>query len=69
MLDTGIDLGHPDFAGRVIAASRSSPAQPVQDGHGHGTHCTGTAAGPKSPPGPKPRYGVAHRRGSSWARC
>jgi subtilisin family serine protease len=35
--------------------------QPVQDLHGHGTHTTGTATGPKSPPGNTPRYGIAYR--------
>ena len=60
VLDTGIDLGHPDFAGRVIASQSFIPGQPVQDGHSHGTHCAGTAAGPKRPPGTKRRYGVAH---------
>lgn len=60
VLDTGIDLGHPDFAGRVIASQSFIPGQPVQDGHSHGTHCAGTAAGPKSPPGTQRRYGVAH---------
>ena len=51
VLDTGIDLGHPDFAGRVIASQSFIPGQPVQDGHSHGTHCAGTAAGPKSASG------------------
>ena len=60
VLDTGIDLGHPDFAGRVIASQSFIAGQPVQDGHSHGTHCAGTAAGPKSPPGTQRRYGVAH---------
>lgn len=59
VLDTGIDLGHPDFAGRVIASESFIPGQPVQDGHSHGTHCAGTAAGIKSP-GSGRRYGVAH---------
>jgi subtilisin len=59
VLDTGFDLGHPDFAGRV-AASRSFVGQPVQDLHGHGTHCTGTAAGPRSPRGTTPRYGIGY---------
>ena len=60
VLDTGIDLGHPDFAGRIIASQSFIAGQPVQDGHSHGTHCAGTAAGPKSPPGTQRRYGVAH---------
>ncbi|MDR6905235.1 subtilisin family serine protease [Agromyces sp. 3263] len=60
ILDTGIDLGHPDFAGRVLASQSFIPGQPVHDGHSHGTHCAGTAAGIKVPPGGQRRYGVAH---------
>ncbi|MFD4421111.1 S8 family serine peptidase [Agromyces sp. NPDC058484] len=60
VLDTGIDLDHPDFAGRVLASQSFIPGQPVQDGHSHGTHCAGTAAGPKVPSGTQRRYGVAH---------
>ncbi len=58
VLDTGLDLNHPDFAGRPITAA-SFVGQPVQDLHGHGTHCTGTACGTRTPPGMTPRYGVA----------
>lgn len=60
VLDTGFDLGHPEFAGRPIT-SRSFVGQPVQDLHGHGTHTAGTACGPKSPPGPFQRYGIGFR--------
>jgi subtilisin family serine protease len=58
VLDTGMDLGHPDFAGRLITG-QTFVGQPVQDLMGHGTHCIGTACGPKSPPGTTPRYGIA----------
>jgi len=57
VLDTGLDLGHPDFAGRVIV-SKTFVGQPVQDLHGHGTHTTGTACGRKTPTGTTPRYGI-----------
>lgn len=60
VLDTGLDLGHPDFAGRTIV-SATFVGQPVQDLHSHGTHCIGTACGPKAPPGSTPRYGIAYR--------
>jgi subtilisin len=60
VLDTGLDLGHPDFAGRPIV-SQTFVGQPVQDMHGHGTHTTGTACGPKAPAGAIPRYGIAYR--------
>ncbi|MET0764980.1 MAG: S8 family serine peptidase [Blastococcus sp.] len=59
VLDTGFDLGHPDFAGRNVTAQSFVPGEPVQDGHGHGTHCIGTACGPRTPPS-GPRYGVAY---------
>ncbi len=60
VLDTGFDLGHPDFAGRPITHA-TFVGQPVQDLNGHGTHCTGTACGSQSPPGTTPRYGIAYR--------
>ena len=60
VLDTGFDLGHPDFVGRPIA-SQTFVGQPVQDLHGHGTHTTGTATGPKAPAGTTPRYGIGFR--------
>jgi subtilisin family serine protease len=60
VLDTGMDLGHPDFTGRSIV-SQQFVGQPVQDLHSHGTHCIGTACGPKSPVGVTPRYGIAFR--------
>lgn len=59
VLDTGMDLGHPDFAGRAVV-SETFCGQPAQDLHGHGTHCIGTAAGANAPPGTNPRYGIAY---------
>jgi subtilisin family serine protease len=59
ILDTGLDLGHPDFAGRNITHQSFVPGQTVQDGHGHGTHTAGTACGSRTP-GRLPRYGVAY---------
>ncbi|WP_448642606.1 S8 family serine peptidase [Geodermatophilus sp. URMC 63] len=59
VLDTGLDLAHPDFAGRAITSeSFVEGVTSAQDGHGHGTHCTGTACGPRVPPA-GPRYGIA----------
>ena len=60
VLDSGMDLGHPDFAGRQIVTA-TFVGQPPQDLHGHGTHIIGTAAGPKAPRGTTPRYGIAYR--------
>jgi subtilisin family serine protease len=59
VLDTGLDQQHPDFAGRSITTQSFITGEEVQDGHGHGTHCIGTALGPKCP-GTPPRYGIAY---------
>jgi subtilisin family serine protease len=59
VLDTGLDLNHPDFRGRAITKRSFIPGvASVQDGHSHGTHCIGTACGPKNPTTGR-RYGVA----------
>jgi subtilisin family serine protease len=60
VLDTGMDLGHPDFAGRPFI-TQSFVGQPVQDLNSHGTHCIGTSCGPKAPAGPIQRYGIAFK--------
>lgn len=59
VLDTGLDLNHPDFDGRTIRSQSFIPGEAVQDRNGHGTHCIGTACGPRRP-GVGPRYGVAY---------
>lgn len=59
VLDTGMDLSHPDFNGRTFVTN-SFVGQPVQDLHSHGTHCIGTSCGPKAPAGARPRYGIAY---------
>lgn len=59
VLDTGMDLNHPDFAGRKIYSRSFITGESVQDANGHGTHCIGTACGPKDP-AELPRYGVAY---------
>jgi subtilisin family serine protease len=61
VLDTGLFLAHPDFAGRsVVSRSFIAGVGSTNDGHGHGTHCTGTACGPLHP-AVGPRYGIAHK--------
>jgi subtilisin family serine protease len=59
VLDTGLDLTHPDFAGRKITSQSFISGEAVQDLNGHGTHCIGTACGSKTP-SIMPRYGVAY---------
>lgn len=58
VLDTGLDLKHPDYADRKIVSQSFIRGQAVQDRQGHGTHCIGTACGPARP-AVLPRYGVA----------
>lgn len=57
VLDTGLDRTHPDFADREIAAESFVVGEDPGDGHGHGTHCVGTACGSRD--ASPPRYGVA----------
>jgi subtilisin family serine protease len=59
VLDTGLDLTHPDLVGRKIVSRSFVDDEEVQDGNGHGTHCIGTACGALNP-GKLPRYGVAY---------
>lgn len=61
VLDTGLDLNHPDFRNKVVegVTARSFVSGiSVQDVHGHGTHCAGTVCGPRDSVGGI-RYGVA----------
>ncbi len=43
ILDTGIDLDHPDLA-QAIAAKKDFSGDGVEDRDGHGTHCAGIVA-------------------------
>lgn len=45
VLDTGVDTGHPDLAGRVVATKSFIEGQEVADRNGHGTHVTSTVGG------------------------
>lgn len=55
VIDSGLDVDHRDFTGRVSDAAFLSELGTVEDCDGHGTHVAGTVAGT--------RYGVA--RGAS----
>lgn len=58
VLDTGIDLKHPEVSSKVVSSASFVPGEAVQDRHGHGTHCAGTIAGEPGITG-IPKYGVA----------
>jgi subtilisin family serine protease len=60
VLDTGFDLTHPDFRGRAIIEMPSFTGETALDVLGHGTHCIGSACGPRVVSSPQiGRYGVA----------
>lgn len=56
LLDTGVDLGHPDIRDRLIAYKAFEGSRSAQDENGHGTHCAGVICGPR---GVGRSYGVA----------
>ncbi|KAK2740928.1 Subtilisin-like protease 3 [Myotisia sp. PD_48] len=51
-VDTGIDINHPEFRGRIVWGTNKIDSD-NRDGHGHGTHTAGTFAGAT--------YGVAKK--------
>ncbi|WP_371579993.1 S8 family serine peptidase [Streptomyces sp. NBC_01314] len=58
VLDTGVDITHPDLVGCIEDTMSFVVGEAVEDRNGHGTHCIGTVAGPAKPQ-EGPRYGVA----------
>ncbi|MEI4271052.1 S8 family peptidase [Klenkia sp. LSe6-5] len=45
IIDTGINLGHPDFGGRAVTGYDAVDGGPAEDCQGHGTHVAGTVGG------------------------
>ncbi|MGV9286230.1 S8 family serine peptidase [Streptomyces sp. NPDC003719] len=45
VLDSGVDAGHPDLAGRIAQSRSFIAGEEVADRHGHGTHVTSTVGG------------------------
>lgn len=59
VLDTGFYPQHPDFKNRNVVMESFVDGESATDGHGHGTHCIGTAAGYKNKDGYQ--YGIAYK--------
>jgi subtilisin family serine protease len=57
VLDTGLNIAHPDFAGRSVKQTSFIAGEDPADLAGHGTMCAGISCGKRKSPGP--RYGVA----------
>jgi subtilisin family serine protease len=51
VLDTGVDAGHPDLAGRVVTTANFTDEPDALDRHGHGTHVAATIASTGAAPG------------------
>ncbi|XVV00422.1 S8 family serine peptidase [Actinosynnema sp. CA-248983] len=49
VVDTGVDGGHPDLAGREVAEHNFTSDPDATDTIGHGTHVASTIAGTRSP--------------------
>jgi cerevisin len=45
IIDTGININHIDFESRAFVGKTIVPNDEDEDGHGHGTHCSGVIVG------------------------
>ncbi|MNX81893.1 Thermophilic serine proteinase precursor [compost metagenome] len=49
VVDTGLDLTHPDFAGKLVPGiNTAEPGKSAADDQGHGTNCAGIAGSKKN---------------------
>ncbi|TDV43576.1 S8 family serine peptidase [Actinophytocola oryzae] len=59
VLDTGIDVDHPDLRGKVVQQANFTDDPTAEDGHGHGTHVASIIGGSGAAAGGA-RKGVAY---------
>lgn len=48
VIDTGIQIDHPEFGGRAVWGANFVSGSPDTDENGHGTHCAGTVGAANS---------------------